>query len=132
MTRQVLAGLIRGYFDTDGCLCFVSKYGYKSYYPNISAASVSRLLISDVAGILSMLGLKPYVSFNGAYWSVQLYGYANFFRYKELVGWNSQKYLDKIAAWEKAYPQLNGVSGEGVSYGPVVPLSQNGKMALKA
>lgn len=113
--QEVLAGFLRGYFDTDGCLSFISQYGYRSYYPVISAASISEFLIKDVADILSMFGLRPRISYNRECWSVWLSGYANFFRFKELIGWNSKKYVDKISAWKTRYPDLaRGASGEVV------------------
>ncbi len=105
--QEILAGLIRGYFDTDGCLSFVSKYGYPSYYPNINACSISEYLINDVAQILSMFGLRPYVWFDGNWWSVQMFGYANFYRFLDLIGWNSKKYVDKINSWVLRYPKLS-------------------------
>ncbi len=118
---EILAGFIRGYFDTDGSLSFISKYGYSSYYPNINAASASELLIRDVAEILSMFGLRPTVDKNRDWWAVQLRGYENFFRFLELIGWNSKKYVDKINLWRSRYPELSyGASGEVVSRGPVV------------
>ena len=121
--QEILSAFLRGYFDTDGCLSFVSKYGYPSYYPTISASSISEFLTKDVAEILSMLGLRPYVWFDGNWWSVQMFGYANFFRFFDLIGWNSKKYIDKINAWRLRYPKLaNGASGEMVSQGLVEPL----------
>jgi len=109
--QEVLAAFIRGYFDTDGSLSFVSKYGYSSYYPIVSASSVSEFLIKDVAEILSMFGLGPYVWFSGEYWSVQMFGYSKFVRFWNLIGWNSKKYVDKIRVWRDKYPDL--VDGAG-------------------
>ncbi len=118
--REVLAGFLRGYFDTDGSVSFTSRYGYPSYYPTISAASASEFLIRDVAEILSMFGLRPTVWRNRDWWEVQLRGYNRFLRFLELIGWSSKKHVDKINAWRLRYPQLAcGASGEVVSHGPV-------------
>lgn len=103
---EILTSFIRGYFNTDGSLSFLSKYGYPSYYPLISAASVSELLIKEVAEILEMLGFNPRLSLNDKYWTVQLYGYENFAKYYSLINWSSPKYLDKIARWRESYPKF--------------------------
>lgn len=97
--QKILSSLLRGYFDTDGCLVVYSKYGYKKYYPVITAASASKPLIMDVLELLQMLGFKCCYSVNHKknrpYYQVQLYGYANFEKFRELIGWSNPKYLKK-------------------------------------
>ncbi len=120
--QEILAAFLRGYFDTDGSISFLPKNGRPASYPNINVTSASKLLIEDTAEILSMLGLKASRWFDGKYWSIQLCGYGNLFRFCEVIGWNSPKYVEKIRNWALRYPKLdNGACSELVSRGTVDP-----------
>lgn len=105
--KKILAGFIRGLFDTDGSLRFKSQYGYKDYYPVIEISLTSKNLIKDVADILNMFGFNIWLGFNEKYGRISLNGVLNFKRYKELIGWSSPKNLNKVKIWERAYPNLN-------------------------
>ncbi|MBI2044710.1 hypothetical protein HYT23_01490 [Candidatus Pacearchaeota archaeon] len=102
----ILSAFIRGLFDTDGSISFKSKYGYEKYYPTIEISLTSKKVIKDVAEILSMMGFKPWVGFNKKYGRISLYGIGAFKRYKELIGWSSQKNLNKVNDWKERYPKL--------------------------
>ncbi len=96
--QAVLCSFLRGYFDTDGCLVAYSRYGREHYYPMITVASASKPLTLDVLEILRMLGFSCCYSENFGKWisfQIQLYGYANFQRYCDLIGWNNPKYVRK-------------------------------------
>ncbi len=97
--QAVLCGLLRGYFDTDGCLVAYSRYGREHYYPLITVASASKPLTLDVLEILRMLGFSCCYSENlRVKWpcfQIQLYGYANFERYCKVIGWSNPKYVRK-------------------------------------
>jgi hypothetical protein len=103
---RILAGFIRGLFDTDGSLCFKTKYGYERYYPEISISLISKQLIQEVGEILKMIGLKPRVYFNERYGRISIYGINALKRYEELIGWSSQKNLNKLNDWRNRYPML--------------------------
>ncbi len=94
---SVLCGLIRGFFDTDG-----SIYFRKKYYPVISTTIKSRKLVQDFSEIFNMLGFnaKTYRNKKG-YSSLVLYGYANFGRYRKMIGWHNPKQIEKVKKWEK-------------------------------
>ena len=103
---KILASFIRGLFDTDGNITFQTKYNYKNYYPVISISLTSKKVIEEVGKILKMLGFNPWIGFNKQYGRISLYGIGAFKKYKDLVGWNSPKNLNKIAKWEGMYPEL--------------------------
>ena len=105
--EKILAAFIRGLFDTDGSVSFISKYGYKNYYPSISIGLISKEFISEVAEILEMFGLEPRVYFNERYGIIALYGTETLERYEKIIGWSSPKNLNKVAEWRRRYPQLN-------------------------
>ena len=104
---KILTAFIRGLFDTDGSLSFKTKYGYKKYYPEISIALYSKGLIKEVGEILQMLGFKPNVYLNEQYPKISLNGIGSLKRYEKLIGWNSQKNLNKLNDWKNRYPNLS-------------------------
>ena len=109
---KILTSFIRGIFDTDGCVSFISRYGFKSYYPTIGIALSSKDLIDDIEEILIMLGLNPckYKNKKG-YWCIYLYGYERFKKYQKLIGWSNQKNLRKIDKWKNSYGNLMKENG---------------------
>lgn len=104
--KEILCGFLRGLFDTDGSLRFKSQYGYKDYYPVIEISLTSKKLIKEVAEIFEMLGFNIWLGFNERYGRISLSEIPNFKRYKKLIGWNSQKNLNRVNEWEKQYPML--------------------------
>lgn len=106
-TQKIQVAFIRGLFDTDGSVSFLSKYGYKSYYPCISLTSKSKFLIEDVKIILTNFGLNPKVfQDRKRYWCIYLNGYERLARYSRLIGWDNPKYIKKINNWKERYPKL--------------------------
>jgi hypothetical protein len=53
-----------------------------------------------------MIGLKPRVYFNERYGRISIYGINALKRYEELIGWSSQKNLNKLNDWRNRYPML--------------------------
>ncbi len=105
--KEILCSFIRGLFDTDGSLCFKTKYGYERYYPEIGISLISKNLIKEVGEILQMLGFNPGIYFNKKYGRISIYGINALKRYEKLIGWSSQKNLNKLNDWKNRYPQLN-------------------------
>ena len=103
---KILAGFIRGLFDTDGSLSFKSIYGYERYYPAIEISLTSKKLIKEVGEIIKMLGFNPSIYFNDKYGRISIYGVASFNRYEELIGWSSPKNIKKVSDWKRRYPNM--------------------------
>ena len=68
---KIIAGFLKGYFDTDGCVTFRNRKGGQNYsefkrkfhyYPRIQLISVSKKLIEDVCILLNKLEIKYYTS----------------------------------------------------------------------
>lgn len=104
---EIVTAFIRGLFDTDGSLNFKTRYGYYKYYPSIELTLTSKELIKEVGEILSMLGFDPSVIFNKRYGRIFIYGIGALKRYEELIGWSSQKNLNKLKDWKDRYPELD-------------------------
>ncbi len=105
--KETLCALVRGYFDTDGCLFFQSRYGYNKYYPMISVASRSKRLAVDFYSILITLGLRPLLyPTNNRCWQVIMYGYENLRLFKSIIGWRNPKNIKKLEEWENRYNNM--------------------------
>ena len=104
--EEILAAFLRGLFDTDGCVNFKTKYGYKNYYPAIEIMLTSKKLIREIAEIIKMFGFNPSVSYNERYGRIGIYGIEAFKRFEVKIGWSSQKNLNRIIGWKKRYPEL--------------------------
>lgn len=105
--KKILCALIRGFFDTDGCVYFKSQGKLKKSYPVISACSKSKNLAFDFHYILKMLGFKVnlYETKKG-YFHLVMNGYANFNKYSKIVGWNNPKHEKKVLKAKREYPEL--------------------------
>ncbi len=103
---NILSSFLRGLFDTDGCICFKSRYGYKNYYPSIEIGLISKKVIEDIFDILKMLGFDPKIFSKGNYQKITLNGISQFKKYEEIIGWSSPKNLNKVKVWKDKYPQL--------------------------
>jgi len=105
--KEILCSFLRGLFDTDGCLTFHTRYGYKKYYPVIELSLYSKKVILEVFDILKMLGFKPGLYKDRNKLKIKINGIKSFKRYEELIGWSSQKNLNKVNYWKNRYPELN-------------------------
>ena len=63
--------------------------------------------ISVTGEILKMLGFNPNVYINKNDGVISLNGIGALKRYGQLIGWSSQKNLNKLNNWKNQYPQLN-------------------------
>jgi len=104
---KILTSFIRGIFDTDGSVSFISAYGFKKYYPHIGITLKSKNLIDEIYEILVMLGFEPKKYKEGDYWKIHLRGYKRLERYSKLIGWNNPKHLNKVKQWKNTYPKLS-------------------------
>ncbi|MBU0757659.1 MAG: hypothetical protein KKF44_06320 [Nanoarchaeota archaeon] len=104
--KIILSSLLRGIFDTDGNIYFLSRYGYKNYYPRISIGQKSEKLIKDINFILKMFGFNPSIHVGTDFSSICLYGYSSLKKYMEEIGFKNPKHIKKVNLWIKSYPNL--------------------------
>ena len=112
---QILASFIRGLFDTDGSLYFKTGYGLEKYYPTIKLELFSKKLILEVGEILKMLGFNPNVYTRENYGIISLNGIGVLKKWEKMIGWSSQKNLNKLNNWKNKYPKLNEKNYGGCS-----------------
>lgn len=104
---KILTSFLRGLFDTDGCLYFKTRYGYRNYYPTITLSLFSKGLIREVGEILKMLGFNPNVYINETNGVISLNGIGALQRWEKMISWSSQKNLNKLNNWKNQYSELN-------------------------
>ncbi len=101
--KNILASFLRGFFDTDGSVAFLVKYGIKSYYPCISAAQKSPGFIEDIAELLRMFGFFPRVHHYRDSSRIVINGFSQLRHFERQIGWSSTKHLKKVARWKKMF-----------------------------
>ena len=88
--KEVYYALIRGLFDTDGCICIVKRNNKD--YPIIALGITSEKLILQVSNMLKKLG---YISFHNKN-SIALNGIVMFKKWAAEIGSNNSKNFDKL------------------------------------
>lgn len=88
--KEVYYALIRGLFDTDGCISIIKKNN--KGYPVISLSIKSEKLIKQVAEMLRKLG---YIPFSKGY-RVSLNGIVMFKKWVKEIGSNNSKNINKL------------------------------------
>lgn len=95
--EELLFLVLRGLFDTDGCVYLDQRARYKRPYPRISLMTVSRPLFGQLINLL-----EPYFSLylnaipsRGAY-VVETYGYKNLDNWMKTIGFSNPRHLHKI------------------------------------
>lgn len=107
--KNLTSHVIRGIFDTDGCLDFEKKSRDKPYYPRITISTTSKKLSEQVSEILS-----NQLEFNISLWKLSykgnkwkpLYrvctrGEKNLNDWFKRIGSNNPKNIDKYIYWKK-------------------------------
>lgn len=104
---RIMSSFLRGLMDTDGCLFFKTRYGYNKYYPVIGISLKSKKVIYDVGEMFKMLGFNPNIYFNkSGYGIISINGIDALKKYEKLIGWSSQKNLNKLNDWKNRYSEL--------------------------
>ncbi len=146
--KEIIVHFLRGYFDTDGCICFRNRRGGKSYsayqqkyhyHPRIILASVSKPLVEDLRVILTQLGFTFNIfvkeskqkNWNTSF-HITLVGKLNLERWMALVGMKNTAKHSRHLIWKKfgfnpphtTFEQriniLDGKLDPHSMYGPVV------------
>lgn len=118
---KIIGAFLRGLFDTDGSFYFKTRYGYKKYYPEIKLELFSIGLTKEVRDLLKMLGFAPNFYIARGKGIITMNGIGSLLRYEKLIGWSSQKNLNKVNEWKIKYPELNKEK--------IWRLSSNGKIS---
>jgi len=103
--KDIYRALIRGLFDTDGCICINKKNGKD--YPIISLCVLSEKLILQVSKMLERLG---YITFHNKQ-SINLNGIVMFKKWVEEIGSSNPKNFNKLR-WASSITDSTRPCGE--------------------
>jgi len=93
LTPTLLSSLVRGLFDTDGCISARKDEKYR--YPYIMITSKSEVLREQVKKILLRLGFNAYIHAI----TVTVRGKQNCFNWFEKIGSNNPRNKDRFTRW---------------------------------
>jgi len=98
---EFLPDLLRGLYDTDGCIFFDKRKTYLKKYPRVHIKLVNKPLIKQIYGILDSLNLNPRITHTG--YVIQINGRNYTRKFLRKVGFSNFRHLDRIKA---NYPEL--------------------------
>ena len=94
--------LVRGVFDTDGCVYFDRRKSYKTAYPRIALSMTSQKLIRQIANILAPhfaifhTSRKRQGKNKATEYIIEIYGHLQLEKWMKMIGFSNAKHLDKI------------------------------------
>ena len=94
-----ILNVLRGIFDTDGCLYFTKNNSKKRSYPIIEISTHSKFLLDQLATLLPKFGFKTKISF--FYDAVKLHGKKNLKIWMRLIGTHHIDKMSKYVFWKK-------------------------------
>lgn len=100
-TNKVKFSIVRGYFDTDGCLRFDRNKGKRHTYPKIEFSSASEYLIKDLSNMLRDLGFINYVWSDRGSLKLCVSGKKMLEKWHKRIKPKNPKYLNKYAQFQE-------------------------------
>ena len=95
--QQYLIAILRGLFDTDGCLYFTKNNSKNRYYPIIEISTHSRVLVNQLYQVFSNLKFRVKISHFKD--SVKLHGKDNLIKFMHFIGSNHPDKMSKFNYW---------------------------------
>lgn len=102
---------IRGLADTDFCITFKKKYKEYHYYPVISVAQKSKMMIEDLGNLFRNLGLSLYIQYNvvnndkrgfkTTTHRIYISGIKNLSKWMDTIGFSNSKHSTKYLVWKR-------------------------------
>lgn len=108
----LVKNFVRGFFDTDGCVCFKKRYRDIPYYPVISAASRTKLFIRQLFEVLIALGFSPTCQLDVVRDDPRVQAGQTIIHYVELNGVSQlELWIQRIGFWNAKH--VEKIAGEG-------------------
>ena len=99
VTNRLIKHVLRGLFDTDGCIYFTKNNSHLRYYPIIEISSHSNNMINQLEKILNELGFKTKIGFYKD--SIKLHGKRNVEKWMKEIGSSNPHKFSKFKLWKK-------------------------------
>ncbi len=96
--KELMNAVLRGIFDTDGCVFLDKRKAYKNPYPRITLQLSSQGLVNQLEAYLSQ-NFKLYVNKSnrdGYRNYIEIYGHAQLKTFLKQIGFSNKRHLDKI------------------------------------
>tara|TARA_Y100000310_G_C20640224_1_gene793495 strand:- start:1122 stop:1895 length:774 start_codon:yes stop_codon:yes gene_type:complete len=91
--------LLRGFFDTDGCIYFTKNNTNKRHYPCIDLTTVDQTLLNQLRKVLNQLNFN--IKNLKSNRSIRIYGKENINKWMNEIGSNNPDKLSKYLFWKK-------------------------------
>ena len=97
--QNYLICILRGLFDTDGCLYFTKNNSKNRNYPIIEISTHSSALLNQLYQVLSKLKFRVKISYFKD--SVKLHGRENLIKFMRFISSNHPDKISKFDYWKK-------------------------------
>jgi intein/homing endonuclease len=92
--------VLRGIFDTDGCIFWNKRKIYKSYYPRLSITTKSKKLAYQLKQMLTKLGFKPCLLCdkwqNKNAFHIDVYGKKQMNKWVREIGFSNPHHIERL------------------------------------
>ncbi|MCK4669957.1 MAG: hypothetical protein KAT43_02045 [Nanoarchaeota archaeon] len=99
--REHITALLRGIYDTDGCVFFDKRPSYRNPYPRIHIELINRPLIRQIYNTLQFFDLNPTITKNG--YIIQINGEKYTKKFLKTIGFSNSRHINRI---RKTCPKL--------------------------
>lgn len=103
--------VVRGIFDTDGCLVFSRQHRGIAYYPRVEITNSSLKLIEQLQNLLLPVGFPCSRGWaGGRSWKLEIAGSKNVEKWFQVIGSNNPRNIQRYLIWLKLgyYPMVPG------------------------
>ena len=94
--KKLFCALVRGLFDTDGCVVLSKQHKKVPYYPRLEIASKSDRFLRELLTRLKFIGFYGSVSKKGRHFRLEIPGFKNLKLWMHLIGMNNPKHAKKV------------------------------------
>lgn len=97
--EKLMFAVIRGLWDTDGCIFYDRRAAYPRPYPRLTLQIASRPLYSQLKEFLSKyFKIYSLERKNACSFTIEIYGYDQLRRYMKYIGFSNKRHIDRIKA----------------------------------
>ncbi|MEI7961707.1 MAG: LAGLIDADG family homing endonuclease [archaeon] len=124
--ERFMFSTIRGIFDTDGCIFFDKRKGYKTPYPRIVIQVVSEPLFLQLKEFLGThFSLYTQHHEKRKMYCLDIYGHMQFHKWMDLIGFSNEKHLSRIKELQMGIAPITSASLKEIGQAILIPMPRN-------